>query len=167
LARSHGDGRRLAEGHARYVAVALETGSLSEAGRREAERATAVLDFSRKLSVAEGMDEVVDGIVELSARTLDSPRASVWFQESSGDAMRVRATHGYSESEQERLARMQFNCEQAELFMSGEEPFVFTNHRFEEIAGKDEEGKARPFAVAPLSLDGGRRACIAVSPGDG
>ena len=161
------DDLRLLEVLAGHAAVALENASLYEAARREAERATALLEFSRQLSVAEGMDDVVDRIVDLSARTLDSVRASVWFQESTSDALRVRATHGYSEVERERLSEMQFDHEQAERFLSGEEPFVLTSHRFEEIAGTDEDGAARPLAVAPLTLDGGRRGCIAMSPGGG
>ncbi len=161
------DDLRLMEVLAGHAAVALENASLYEAARREAERATALLEFSRQLSVAEGMDDVVDRIVELSARTLDSARASVWFQESTSDALRVRATHGYSDRERECLSQMQFDHEQAELFLSGEEPFVLTNHQFEEIAGAADGGAARPLAVAPLTLDGGRRGCITMSPVSG
>jgi HD-GYP domain-containing protein (c-di-GMP phosphodiesterase class II) len=81
--------------------------------------------------------------------------------------MRAQATHGYSQSELEGLSETQFDREQAEVFLSGEEPFVFTDHHFETIAGTDENGASRPFAVAPLTLDGGRRGCIAVSLGEG
>src|SRR5204862_2328454 len=70
------DDVRLLEVLAGHAAVALENASLYEAARREAERATALLEFSRQLSSAEGMDAVVDRIVELSARTMGSPRAS-------------------------------------------------------------------------------------------
>src|SRR2546423_9381250 len=91
------DDVRLLEVLAGHAAVGLENASLYEAARREAERATALLEFSRQLSSAEGMDAVVDRIVELSARTLGSPRASVWFQEAVGGEIRVHATHGYSE----------------------------------------------------------------------
>ena len=157
------DDLRLLEVLAGHAAVALENASLYQSARREAERATALLEFSRELSVAEGIDEVVDRIVELSARALDAPRASVWFQEAAGEAMRAQATHGYSRSELERLTESQFDREQAEIFLSGEEPFVFTDHHFAAIAGTDDGGAARPFAVAPLTLDGGRRGCIAVS----
>src|SRR5213076_3544221 len=72
---------RLLEVLAGHAAVALENAGLYEAARREAERATALLEFSRQLSTAEGMDEVVDRIVERTARTLGSPRTSVWLQE--------------------------------------------------------------------------------------
>ncbi len=56
------DDVRLLEVLAGHAAVALENASLYEAARREAERATALLEFSRQLSSAEGMDEVVDRI---------------------------------------------------------------------------------------------------------
>src|SRR5262249_1606697 len=117
--------------------------SLYEAARREAERATALLEFSRQLSSAEGMDAVVDRIVELSATTLGSPRASVWWQDTVGGEIRLRPTYGYGELDQERLARIAFPYE------LGGEPFM-----------ADDFGAV----VAPLTLDGGRLGCIVVAP---
>src|SRR5204863_2460085 len=108
------DDVRLLEVLAGHAAVALENASLYEAARREAERATALLEFSRQLSSAEGMDAVVDRIVELSARTMGSPRASVWFQETAGGEVGVRASHGYSEVDEQRLARLEFSHQMAE-----------------------------------------------------
>src|SRR5436190_90275 len=102
------DDVRLLEVLAGHAAVALENASLYEAARREAERATALLEFSRQLSSAEGLDAVCDRIVELSAATLGSPRASVWWQDTVGGEIRVRATHGYAELDRERLVRMVF-----------------------------------------------------------
>ena len=160
------DDMRLLEVLAGHAAVALENASLYEAARREAERATALLEFSRQLSAAEGMAEVVDRIVELSARTLGSPRASVWFQESSADTFKVRATHGYSELDRGRLARMQFDAETAESFLSGKEPFVVTEKELAAITGAQELGVGKPFAIAPLTVDGSRLGCIAVAPPD-
>src|SRR6266508_2665817 len=103
------DDVRLLEVLAGHAAVALENAGLYEAARREAERATALLEFSRQLSSAEGMDEVVDRIVELSARTLGSPRASVWFQDGPSDGITMHASHGYSELDRGRLSRMHFD----------------------------------------------------------
>jgi diguanylate cyclase (GGDEF)-like protein len=137
------DDMRLLEVLAGHAAVALENASLYEAARREAERATALLEFSRQLSSVEGMDAVVDRIVELSATTLGSPRASVWWQDTVDDEIRLRATFGYAELDQERLARMAFPYElSAEPFMADD---------FEAV-------------VAPLTLDGGRLGCIVVAP---
>jgi diguanylate cyclase (GGDEF)-like protein len=156
------DDVRLLEVLAGHAAVALENASLYEAARREAERATALLEFSRQLSSTEGMDAVVDRIVELSARTLGSPYASLWSQGTLGGEIRPRATHGYSELERERLARMEFPHEH----LSGKEPFVVSDEQFENITGIKEAGASRPFAIAPVTLDGGRLACIVVAAPD-
>jgi diguanylate cyclase (GGDEF)-like protein len=162
------DDVRLLEVLAGHAAVALENASLYEAARREADRATALLEFSRQLSSAEGMDAVVDRIVELSARALGSPRASVWYQDTAGGEVRVRATHGYTELDRERLARMQFSHELAEEHLSGKEPFVVRAEHYECLDSAREVGGGRPFAIAPLTLDGGRLGCIALaSPVEG
>jgi HD-GYP domain-containing protein (c-di-GMP phosphodiesterase class II) len=108
------------------------------------------------------MDEVVDRLVELSARTLGAPRASVWFQEAAGGEIRVRATHGYSDLERERLVRMHFDHGVAEEFFSSKEPFVVTDEHRQAIKGIDHVAVGSPFAIAPLTLDGGRLGCIAV-----
>jgi diguanylate cyclase (GGDEF)-like protein len=158
------DDVRLLEVLAGHAAVALENASLYEAARREAERATALLEFSRQLSSAEGMDAVVDRIVELSARTLGSRRASVWLQEVPGDQIRLRASHGYSEVEHQRLMRMQFPSALAEEHLSGTEPYVVSEEQCAEIGKVNDIGIDRPFAIAPLTLDGGRYGCIAVVP---
>jgi diguanylate cyclase (GGDEF)-like protein len=134
------DDVRLLEVLAGHAAVALENASLYEAARREAERATSLLEFSRQLSSAEGMDAVCDRIVELSAKTLGSPRASVWWKDTVGGEIRVRASYGYAELDRERLAR---------------EPFAY------ELA--DEPFLAQDAAIAPLVLDCGRLGAIAVS----
>jgi HD-GYP domain-containing protein (c-di-GMP phosphodiesterase class II) len=162
------DDVRLLEVLAGHAAVALENASLYEAARREADRATALLEFSRQLSSAEGMDAVVDRIVELSARALGSPRASVWYQDTAGGEVRVRATHGYAELDRERLARMQFSHDLAEEHLSGKEPFVVRDEHSECLGSAREVGGGRPFAIAPLTLDGGRLGCIALaSPVEG
>jgi diguanylate cyclase (GGDEF)-like protein len=162
------DDVRLLEVLAGHAAVALENAGLYEAARREAERATALLEFSRQLSSAEGMDEVVDRIVELSARTLGSPRASVWLQDGAGDEITMHASHGYSELDRGRLSRMHFDPEAARAFLAAGEPFVLSEEQHEAIEGAKEIAAGRCFAVAPLSLDGGRLGCIAVaSPEDG
>ena len=162
------DDVRLLEVLAGHAAVALENAGLYEAARREAERATALLEFSRQLSTAEGMDEVVGRIVERTARTLGSPRASVWLQENAGEQLRVRATHGYPELDRERLSRMHFDHESAEQFFAGKEPFVVTDEQRATIKGINDVDALSRFAVAPLTLDGGRLGCIAVAaPEDG
>jgi diguanylate cyclase (GGDEF)-like protein len=158
------DDVRLLEVLAGHAAVALENASLYEAARREAERATALLEFSRQLSSAEGVTEVVARIVELSARTLGSPRASVWFQETAEGEIRVRATHGYTDLDRERLSRMHFDHESAHTLLSVKEPFVVSDEQHEAITGAKDVGIGKPFAIAPLRLDGGRIGCVVIAP---
>ena len=156
------DDVRLIEVLAGHAAVALENASLYEAARREAERARALLEFSRQLSSVDGMAAVGDKIVELTASTLGSPRASLWFEESVGGEIKLQATYGYSELSRERLARMTFTHDLAAEHLVGKEPFVVTDEQYRAVAVKDQTG--RPLAIAPLTLDGGRLGCIAVVP---
>ena len=158
------DDVRLLEVLAGHAAVALENASLYEEARREAERATALLEFSRELATAEGMEDVLARIVELSARALESPCASVWLQGAAHDELTVRATHGYSELERERLSRMRFDHTSTRSFLEGAEPFVVSEEQREAIMGPENVGFGRPFVVAPIALDGGRFGCIAVAP---
>jgi diguanylate cyclase (GGDEF)-like protein len=147
------DDMRLLEVLAGHAAVALENAGLYEAARREADRATALLEFSRALSSAEGLEAVCDRIGELSAATLGSPRASVWWQDTAGGEVRVQATYGYTELDRERLARKVFTHEQAAELLTKKEPFVVE--------------KELQAVIAPMKLDGGRLGCIAVTLPDG
>jgi diguanylate cyclase (GGDEF)-like protein len=158
------DDVRLLEVLAGHAAVALENASLYEAARREAERATLLLEFSRELATAGSLDEIAGGVVELAARALDAPQAAVWLQEEAGDAFRVEATHGYSELERERLVRKPVDSERAAKLLAPGEPFVLDPDT------EDEGGEVtlgRPCAVAPIALDGGRLGSIVVTAREG
>jgi diguanylate cyclase (GGDEF)-like protein len=162
------DDVRLLEVLGGHAAVALENAKLYEAARREAERATALLEFSHGLATAEGIDAVVERIVHLSARALDSDRASLWLQAAPGEELGVRSTCGYSELDRSRMARIGFDDASAREFVAGKEPFVVTPHDFAAIEGAAEVGLGNAFAIAPLALDGGRLGCIAVAvPAEG
>ena len=78
--RFDGQDLELAEELARRCASAVDNARLYEAERREAELAkeslaiaNALLDFSREVSTAEGMDEVLSRLVEQTSRTLAAP----------------------------------------------------------------------------------------------
>jgi HD-GYP domain-containing protein (c-di-GMP phosphodiesterase class II) len=63
---------------------------------------------------------------------------------------------------------MHIDHETAEGFFSAKEPFVVTEEQRAAIKGATDVGVGRPFAIAPLTLDGGRLGCIAVAaPEDG
>jgi diguanylate cyclase (GGDEF)-like protein len=159
------DDVRLLEVLAGHAAVALENASLYEASRREAERATLLLEFSRELAAAEDLDEVAGRVVELAARALGSPQASVWLQPEAGEAVRVAATSGYSELERGRLVRTAIDPEQAAELLARGEPFVLDADNGDHDACAVSLG--RSCAVAPIALDGGRLGSIVVTAPDG
>jgi diguanylate cyclase (GGDEF)-like protein len=81
------DDVRLLEVLAGHASVALENARLYESQRNEAENAKAsleiansLLEFSRELATAEGLDDVLGRLVELSTRTLGA-HSSEWLQE--------------------------------------------------------------------------------------
>jgi diguanylate cyclase (GGDEF)-like protein len=157
------DDVRLLEVLAGHASVALENAKLYEAARREAERATALLEFSRELATAAGIDDVVDRIVELSARTIGSPSASVWLQAAPGEDLVPRATWGYSELEANRLMRLKFDPKSVREFFAGKEPFVVSPEQHAQIEGAAEILVGSSFAIAPIELDGCRLGCIVVA----
>ncbi len=92
------DDVRLLEVLGGHAAVAVENASLYESARREADGATALLEFGRELASASGLGEILYRVVERSAGILGSPRTSVWLEE---DGWLVpRASHGYSAEQQ-------------------------------------------------------------------
>src|SRR5437588_516477 len=157
------DDVRLLEVLAGHASVALENAKLYEAARREAERATALLEFSRELATAAGIDDGVDRIVELSARTIGSRRASVWLQGAAGEDLVARAIWGYSELDESRLARLAFGPADVREFFAGKEPFVVDSEQHAQIEGAAEILVGNAFAIAPIELDAGRLGCIAVA----
>ena len=88
------DDLRLLQVLAGHAAVALENARLYEAQRREAESAKALLEFGRDLAAAEGLERVLERVVEGAAQLLSAPHAALWLQESSTGDLVVRASIG-------------------------------------------------------------------------
>ncbi|MGH2997132.1 MAG: HD domain-containing phosphohydrolase, partial [Gaiellaceae bacterium] len=155
------DDVRLLEVLAGHAAVALENARLYEAQRREAESATALLEFSRQLAMVNGLDDTLARIVELSATMLDSPRTSVWLQDPATGDLRVEAEFGHGPEQKKRLASARYPAEVANTFLERSSPFYITPEQLRQIDGVPEQETG--FAIAPLVLDGGRGGCIAAS----
>jgi diguanylate cyclase (GGDEF)-like protein len=160
------DDVRLLEVLGGHASVALENARLYEAERLEANRAktsleisNALLDFSRRLALAESLDEVLERAVELSARLLEKPRSSVWLQERVGDDLALRALVGYRQDDEELIRAIPFTDERARELLEGSEPFQLTSLP---VAGGSPNLGEGPIAIAPLRLDADRLGCIVV-----
>jgi HD-GYP domain-containing protein (c-di-GMP phosphodiesterase class II) len=167
------DDVRLIEVLAGHASVALENARLYDAQRREAQKAREIadtaqslLDFSRELVSAEGLDEVLERIAVGSTRILGALRASVWLQDSAGAPVRVRASFGHSEDQLDVLRRRGLEPELAARLLAGREPFVLHPDLYRELAG---DAAVLAFdgqlVAAPLEVDG-RLGVIAVALGD-
>jgi HD-GYP domain-containing protein (c-di-GMP phosphodiesterase class II) len=160
------DDVRLLEVLGGHASVALENARLYEAERLEASRAktsleisNALLDFSRRLALAESLDEVLERAVELSARLLEKPRSSVWLQERAGDDLSLRALVGYRPGDEELIRGIPFTDERARELLEGSEPFELTSLP---VGGGSADLSEGPIAIAPLRLEADRLGCIVV-----
>ena len=95
------DDLRLLEVLAGHAAVALENARLYEAQRREAESAKALLEFGRDLAAAEGLERVLERVIEGAATLTGGASASLWLEDarvgerrSSGRPSATRRTAG-------------------------------------------------------------------------
>ena len=86
------DDLRLLQVLAGHAAVALENARLYEAQRREAESAKALLEFGRDLAAAEGLERVLERVVEGAAQLISAPHAALWLQDSASGDVVVRAS---------------------------------------------------------------------------
>ena len=92
------DDGRLLEVLAGHAAVAVENASLYESARREAESATALLEFGRELATSSSLEDVLERVVTVTAALLDSPRTSFWMEDTDGWLV-PRMFHGYTAEE--------------------------------------------------------------------
>jgi diguanylate cyclase (GGDEF)-like protein len=151
---------RLLAGLSYQASVAMHKATLYREQKESAELSNALLDFSRHLAVAEGLDDVLSRVVELSARILGSPQTSVWLQEiETGDVV-PEAQWGYVDPDRGRLAALRIDRDVAQQFLARNEPFVLKPRELAHIPGASAISNNTLFAIAPLQLDG-RIGCIA------
>ena len=157
-----GDDVRLLEVLAGQASVALENARLYEAERREAESAKALLEFGRELATAQGLDEILARVVELSAAILGTTRTSVWLQEPATGELVPRAISGYVEEERPRVLAWRFPRAVAERALAPTEPFAFDSSELERFGGGKPMVQGQ-YVVAPFRADGERLGCIFVA----
>jgi HD-GYP domain-containing protein (c-di-GMP phosphodiesterase class II) len=146
------DDVRLLEVLAGHAAVALENARLYESQRREAESATALLEFTREVSEAQGIAEVADRVVLGSARILSSPSASLWLQDAAtGDLIRLAQY-----SDDPAAGGSTTSVIPASLlapWLGRTEPYFIDAADYAAIATPPENTDGR-YAVAPFTVDG-------------
>ena len=150
---------RLLSGLSDQASVALQKARLYREEKESAETATALLEFSRELAEAEGLAEVLDRLVELTGKTLGSPRTSIWLPDDKTHELRPAALWGYEGEAYERVSAVRVP---EDAFRKSGAPFVFTADDLSQIegAGAPEEFTSPAFAFAPLGLEGGRAGYI-------
>jgi diguanylate cyclase (GGDEF)-like protein len=156
------DDERLLDVLAGHAAVAVENARLYEAARREAESATALLEFGRELASAPNLEEIFERVVKLTSTLLSAPRVSLWFEDDEG-WVTPRRLYGHADHEALRVLERRFD---ARLSGGVIEPFVLGP---DEVAMIDAEplDPTRSYAIAPLIVDGRWGCIVAALPADG
>jgi diguanylate cyclase (GGDEF)-like protein len=148
------DDVRLLEVLAGHAAVAVENASLYDSARREAESATALLEFSRELAAVSGPEEIAEIAVDLAASIIGSSRTVLWLED---DHARLvpKAFHGVEAEDRVRLATLEIRTAQLD---HREEPYFSRPADYEKFL-EDPPLPGVTYAVAPFQLDR-RMGCI-------
>ena len=163
------DDVRLLEVLGGHASVALENARLYEAERNEAARAkesleiaNALLEFSREVAAADGLDEVLGLLVDLTSKMLGAERTSVWLQQAETGDLVATAVCGRDEDAERRLLEVRFSRHVAHDLLSTNDPFVLEASQVAQIEGAPDMG-GLSLALAPLHLDSDRVGCIAAA----
>jgi diguanylate cyclase (GGDEF)-like protein len=152
------DDERLLDVLAGHAAVAVENARLFDAARREAQSATALLEFGRELAASETVEEIFERVVELSASLLSSPRTSIWLADEDG-VITPRKLHGNLQDERVDLAARSVVL----AVDAPTEPFLITPQQAAELDGAPLDPD-RAYAIAPLQIESRWGCIVAVLP---
>jgi diguanylate cyclase (GGDEF)-like protein len=153
------DDLRLLEVLAGHTAAAVENARLYEAQRREAESAKALLEFGRDLAAAEGLDHVLERVVEGAKQLMAAPHASLWLQDSPGGDLIGRAANGYEGNAP--VVGRRFPAHAVQKFVVRTEPYVIGPEEYAEFSNPPAGGSGS-YVVAPFTVEG-RSGAIAVA----
>ncbi len=142
------------------TSMALQKSRLYRTQLEAAEIARSLLDFSRQLATAEGLNEVLERTVELSARTIGSERSSVWLQDADTLELCFSAAFGYPAAARARLEQTRYPRALVEERLDGDGPFVLLPSDLAQVPGVPDEIAASTHAVAPFRIEGGRVGCL-------
>ncbi len=156
---SEADGRfldeqlRLLEGLSFQASIAMQKAILYKEQKEDAEVANALLEFSREVASAEGIDDVLARVVELSARILGSPKTSVWMQSRHGEGLIPKAHWGYTEGEAEAVAGVTIDHKVAQKLLAVRAPFAADEKTIRSLDGSGAIAAGTTLAIAPMHLD--------------
>jgi diguanylate cyclase (GGDEF)-like protein len=148
------DDVRLLEILAGHAAVAVENARLYESARREAESATALLEFGRELATLVEAEDIFERVTKLSAEILGSPQTSLWFERDG--KLRLHAEHGHGPEWALILGQQSYDPRA----LQGVDPVVLDPADYSGIVSRPPVADGR-YAVAPFEVDG-EKGCIAV-----
>ena len=144
---------RLLEVLAGHAAVAVENASLYESARREADSATALLEFGRELATLVDLEAIAKRVTALSAELLGSRNTSFYLE--ADGRLRLRAEHGHTPELAAKLATITYPLEAVD---PAREPFVAEPADYEPVVGEAPAPGGR-YAIAPFDVDG-RVGCL-------
>jgi diguanylate cyclase (GGDEF)-like protein len=154
------DDVRLLEVLAGHAAVAVENARLYESARREADSATALLEFGRELATFVDLEDIVKRVTTLSAEILESRHTSLYL-EVDGE-LRLRAEHGHPAELAAELAARPYPIDALDV---DREPFVVEPSDYEPLIGEAPVPGGR-YAVAPFEVDGRAGCLVALVEGE-
>jgi diguanylate cyclase (GGDEF)-like protein len=143
---------RLLEGLAYRASVAMEKALLYRNHQEAAEVANALLECGRELASASGQEEMVERLVELTARMLEAPRAYAFFEDAEAGEIRLGAAYGVDPS-----PMLSFPVAEVGALLA-DRPTIVQPEDVSHIPGA--ESASVPLAVARVTLSGGRIGCI-------
>jgi diguanylate cyclase (GGDEF)-like protein len=158
------DDVRLLEVLAGQASVALENARLYEAERREAESAKALLELSRELATAEGLEAILRRVVERTGVILGARRTSIWLQDPEDGRLVARAVWGTGGGDlADRVLGERYARELVRRFAERPAPFVLDRDELRRIDGLADA--TWPVVVAPV-IGGARVGCLVATVDD-
>ncbi|MEA2460177.1 MAG: hypothetical protein QOH90_354 [Actinomycetota bacterium] len=145
----------------------MQRAQLYKDQKESAEIANALLEFSRELASTEGLEQVLQRLVELSARILGSPKIAIWLQDPETQQMTLEASWGLAARDAENLIGACIHPEIAAGFLAHGEPFVLGPEEYESYQGAAEFGGGLSLAVAPVRLESRSGCLMAAAPAMG
>jgi len=162
------DRLRLLAGLAYQASMAMQKSRLYRDQKEAADIASALLDFTRELAAAEGMDAILARTVELSARIVGAPATSIWMQELETGDLIPEAVWGYDDELRQVATTARIPHADAAPFLDRKDPFVLSPRDYRSLPGVAPLGMDLACAVAPMKLDAGRMAyLVGVAPAHG